>query len=259
MEEVREKMQSTGESMVLEVPVKELRKTRVVKQVVLCTPSPWSLKVKVDDDNQLGIFFCSKGDSVQQLRLNGDRIKRGREFFNFLTGIYNFQIENNALVYDVCGMFAFPRAWNFLYGPSKLLDITKIKKGLETLHIRCWLYEGILHSALLHYIASDMQRLIEEATEEDLIALPVKDLYSLLESEDLNVDNEDLLLRFLQRYALFHPDNGMNELLKGIRVSRVSTACLIETLGYSSISKDVQFNIKINNELEFRSKFITHC
>jgi len=249
-------MQNVSESKILKIPINELRRGQIIQDIIIHTPNPWSLKVKVDFNNQLGIFFCSKRNGEENYRSNADRIKKGREFFNFLTGIYNFQIENNTLVYDVCGIFAFPRDWNFLYGPSKLTDIDKIKEDVKsgTLHIKCWLYEGILHSALLHYIASKMQTLIGTATREDLIALPAKDLYSLLGSEDLNLENEDLLLYLLQEYARYHTNSCMYDLLKGIRITRVSTECLIEALACPILSTEEQFITKVNLELEFRSK-----
>jgi hypothetical protein len=249
-------MQNVGESETLQVPVKELRRGQIVQDITIHTPNPWSLKVKVDLNNQLGIFFCNKRSNEENHRSNVDRIKKGREFFNFLTGIYNFQIEDNTLVYDVCGIFAFPRDWNFLYGPSKLADTDKIKEEVRSgiLHIRCWLYEGILHSALLHYIAANIQNVIESATKEDFISLPAKDLYSLLGSEDLNLANEDLLLCFLQEYAKYHLSNCMNDLLKGIKVARVSTRCLIESLACPSIRTDEQFYTRVSSELEFRSR-----
>lgn len=242
----------------IEIATDKLERGKIIQNTTFCIPSPWSLKIRVDEANQLGIYFCSK-NCDESLKPNHD-IRKGREFFNFHTAIYNFQIENNSPVYDTCGIFGFPKAWNYLYGPSKLADIEFLKQSLKSkmLHIKCWVRDGLLHSGLLHYICANMEEYMENATEDDLILTPTKDLYSLLESEELKIKNEDSLLLFLEKYGKYHPDDNINDLLKSIRLSKVSTEALLTIMKNVVFNRNGQFVNRVTTELDFRSKFFAN-
>jgi len=144
-----------------------------------------------------------------------------------------------------------------LYGPSKLADVDNLKSCLEKgiLHVKCWLYEGFLHSALLHYIAYNMENLLEHASEEDIILFPIKDFYSLLESEDLKINSEDTLMNFLQKYVKYHAEDNLADILKAIRINRVSTENLMDALKNPVLKENSNFITRVCTELNFRSIF----
>jgi hypothetical protein len=233
------------ESICLDIPIEKLERGKVLQNSMLTITKAWAIKIRVDDNNNLGIYLSNI--------LQGNN--EGKDFYNFHTAIYNFQVEDNPLVYNTCGVFAFPKVWNFINKPTKIMNIEILKRSLTILHIRCWLTEDTLHSALLHYIGCNMQRLIENISEDDLILIPVKDLYSLLESEVLNVKNEDIVLEFVGRYVMYHHNDSINDLLRSLRVNKVSTEGLLEAMRNSVLSRNAQFVSKVATELDFRSNF----
>eukprot|EP00826_Nyctotherus_ovalis_P014007 TRINITY_DN13860_c0_g3_i3.p1 TRINITY_DN13860_c0_g3~~TRINITY_DN13860_c0_g3_i3.p1 ORF type:complete len:257 (-),score=46.33 TRINITY_DN13860_c0_g3_i3:615-1385(-) len=245
------------EDMCLEVPAEKLERGKVT---VIAISDSWSLRVRVDECNYLGIYLVnlSHNKNVENdLRLNTNR--RGRDFFSFHTAAYNFQIESSPPVYETCGIFGFPKGWNYIYGPSKITNMQTLKRSLKSkvLRIRCWVWEEIKHSALLHHIAVNMQQLIDSASINEFILIPAKDLYSLLESEVLNVRSEDAVLELLGKYMMYHDGDNASDILKSLRVSKVSTEALLEALKNSALNRNVQFVTKVIAELEFRSKFST--
>lgn len=242
-----------AEGMCLEVPVEKLEKGKVT---VVAISESWSLRVRVDESNYLGIYLVNLSHSKNVgdgLNLNAGR--RGRDFFSFHTAAYNFQLESSPPVYETCGIFGFPRGWNYIYGPSKIARVGALKRSLKSkaLRIRCWVQEEIRHSALLHHIALNMQQLVECASASELILIPAKDLYSLLESEVFNVKSEDAVLELLGKYMLYHDGDNASDILKSIRVNKASTESLLEALKNSVLNRSVQFVTRVIAELEFRS------
>lgn len=237
----------------MEVEKEKLQPGRIAQATVFYIPSAWALKVRVDDNNQLGLYFCNKTGTSEDQSKPHDGVRRGRQFFCFSTGIYNFQIEDNPRVYESCGIFGFPKSWNYLYGPSKLADAGVLKQAVEgpNLHIRCWLYEAMLHSAILHHIATSLDHLL---TADDMQLLPVKDVYSLLESEDLHVTSEDQVLSFLSQYVQYHSEDNLVDILKAVRLNHVSTESLLSTLRSSAFRENPAFVTRIIGEMDFRSK-----
>jgi len=135
------------------------------------------------------------------------------------------------------------------------MNIESLKKSLTVLNIKCWLMEDTLHSALLHFIGCNMQRFMESASEDDLILIPMKDLYSLLESEMLNVKSEDLVLEFVGKYVMYHSTENINDLLRSLRVNKISTEGLLEAMKNNVLNRSAQFISKVTTELDFRSSF----
>jgi hypothetical protein len=175
---------------------------------------------------------------------------------HFSTGVYNFQIEDSNPVYDSCGIFAFPKDWKFLYGPSKLIDVDRLKSLVNkpTVKIKIWMYEAVLHSAILHHIAENFEELTKNPTSDDLIYFPIKDFYSLLESSNLKVQHEDVIFKFIGKYILFHHTEVITDLLKSIRFNCVSTECLLDGFQNTVLKNNDFFMSTVKKELDFRSK-----
>ncbi len=201
----------------MEVEKEKLQPGRIAQATVFYIPSAWALKVRVDDNNQLGLYFCNKTGTSEDQSKPHDGVRRGRQFFCFSTGIYNFQIEDNPRVYESCGIFGFPKSWNYLYGPSKLADAGVLKQAVEgpNLHIRCWLYEAMLHSAILHHIATSLDHLL---------------------------------------YVQYHSEDNLVDILKAVRLNHVSTESLLSTLRSSAFRENPAFVTRIIGEMDFRSK-----
>lgn len=254
MQQFKERVKNPKEGYVIEVDKGKLQTGRMAHASVISSPSQWVLKVRVDENNQLGLYFCSKAGAMEGLHTEG--IRKGKQFFYYSTGVYNFQIQENNPVYDTCGIFGFPRNWNYLYGPSKLADINVLKASTEssTVRIKFWIYEANMHSAILHYISNNFDKLILNATPDDLMIFSIKDLYALLESDDLSVDSEDKIFSFVCDYINWHLDENLVDILKAIRLNRLSSKSLNSAIKNAIFRKTPYFITKIYSELDSRSK-----
>ena len=214
------------------------------------TSTEWTIKVRVDNTNNLGLYINTKAkaenNSIQNIR---------ERMSNFRTAVYNFQIEDCEPVYECCGMFSFPRGWNYLYGPSKLITIPNLRKmfpNQEEIKIRVWVFEDLFHSMAMHYIAANFYTITQHITQDGLISFPYKDLYSIFESQVL-LHHEDLLFTLVDKYSIYHKGENITDLLKCIKFGLITIETLTSGLKNTVLLKNDYYLKEFKTELNIRS------
>ena len=216
---------SNGEySLELKVPICNLKRGSVITSPPIKDSNPksnttWSIKIRIDESNNIGIYINYKQRGKQQTNKR-THTTHPDTFCNFTTGIYNFQINEQPTVYEEAGIFSFPKGWNYLFGPSKLVNVSDLV-GTHV-NIKIWVFEDLIHSACMHYVANKFEDIYINMQQEDYRLFPQKDLYSLLESPDLNASSEDNIFKFLGEYLMVNKGEGVNDLIRSIRYNYLS-------------------------------------
>jgi hypothetical protein len=90
-----------------------------------------------------------------------------------------------------------------------------------------------IHSAVMHYLADNFGSLTFSA--DAVRTFPIRDIFSLTESNHLNIPNEDLLVEFVFRYGLANRVERLDGLIRGLRCTYVTDTYLEELCGHEEL------------------------
>ena len=81
-----------------------------------------------------------------------------------------------------------------------------------------------IHSLIMHFIG--MQWSDIDFVAKDISSFPIRDIFSLAESEHLAIPTEDALLEFIAKYLKHHSSERLEGLIRALRLSFCSTEML---------------------------------
>ena len=171
----------------------------------------WKIKVKLNHNKQLGVFFSPRALDEDGNVINGtnsNSLVSHNGYFS--TALYNIKIESasNPVFRNQCSMYSFPLTENYFFGPSNIDESPNLVEysranGLSHYGVTIWLMECILHSSIMHYIGVNYSNLMEQCPIENLKLIEPKEFISFLECKRIinNVQPKQLL-KIINRYSI---------------------------------------------------------
>lgn len=163
--------------------------TEFLKLVQSNSSLVWKIKVKLNDNGLVGVFFSPRTTNESGNLVNGTNSSiLVNKFGNFRSALYNIELENRseAVFKNVPSIYSFPLTENYFFGPSNIADVSDLleychRNNKDDFTIKVWLTECVLHSAVMNYIGKNFTKIMSNCSIESLKNIEVKDFICLLE------------------------------------------------------------------------------
>jgi hypothetical protein len=187
----------------------------------------WHLKIDIDKENNISlwiskiihyylilILIVERGNRMHET----GKIELGQNLpISFSSLLLEFEIVDAALGDCRTTIFySFAHDTYQIIGQKNALNISQLQNKSQ-LTVRVHLKDYILHSALLHYYTTNLYAIFKKEHKDarnvnnksSLLTLPFSNIYQILNSNLLKVEQEDdafyFFLRYTQRYGQLNP------------------------------------------------------
>ena len=239
------------------LPVQDEKKIKSTAGIIVSMVFPsenrrWRTIVYIDSDKSMSIFFSMQNQRKDCFQLDYNSVL-------FRVSI----VDNDIPIKEVFLFHSFCINNDKTYiGRSSL---TNLKDHIDSnsLKIRVWVIEYPIHAGCLHYLSSNFIQLVKETDEKKLyeillssnvnalnqkkyIDLGIYEAFSLLNSDNLYVDNEKIVAVFLYNYLKGKSQLDIGFLLKTIRFLYLPSKVLLEIArDHKDIRKNLYFQEKL--------------
>lgn len=225
----------------------------------------WCMKIDINSNGDVSYYLVERGPPLNQNYIN-TAYQLNYNSVLFDCSIRDISFEKNGVIF-----FSFINNQNQIIGYENFFNIAQLGKK-ETLAFCLWIKEFPLHSACLQHLSDNFQPLSigkkgkcdlkeiylnnsQDATGKSFYDISPPDLNYILYSDNLRVDNENIVLTAVYCYSLNKQPNQIDPLMSSVRFEFVDFKMLCTTArDHEVIKKSPQFRYRFTNELNNRIK-----
>jgi hypothetical protein len=203
--------------------VTDLSRPRTVVSSVFSSLSRlWSLVVVIEPTQHLSLFLCERGapsDSQSPLL--------------FTSVLFELEVQDQGLResrvgnqpnYSAC-FFSFPNGQSCSAGERNYCRLSQLRE-LTHVVVAVHLKEINLHSALLHYIASNCETLFTRNLEA-FCGVNAYNLRAILSHDQLNVSSERHVAKVIYNFAVKQPSEVVDIVISALRLQHLALPDLL--------------------------------
>jgi hypothetical protein len=230
----------------------------------------WNLKIDLTTSGDVSFYLVERGSPVH---LNNNILSsyfyQDKFSLKFNSVLFEFEIRDISFEKSSVIFFSFVSDHNQVVGYENFFNVKQLGKK-ENFIFNIWIKEFPLHSACLQYITDNFQQLAEgkkkieaggsanntNTTVKSFYDLPPPEISYILSSDNLRVENENIVLTTVYRYTINKPSTDIDCIMSSIRYKFVDLKILCTTArDHEAIKNSNSFKKNFQNEISRRIFF----